>query len=458
MGETASYHKILERINANPTAYNVVQSARADSHAFVHREDCLPEEGIKGCVCAVERSGSSVILFYVPDDFDPADSPSFDIVAAHTDSPAFKVKGNPVSYDNGYVRLNVEKYGGMLIRTWLDRPLSVAGRVFVRRGNTVSSRVVDMRDVLRGVIPSLAPHMDRDIESKELSIQNHMRPIIGLASDMDMPPNDYFNELVCKALAKDEWSPAVSPEDIVSYDLFVYDLEKPVALVNEMSWTNSQLAANMVVSPRIDNQASVWCAFEAFLSSTVYATSHKHNAVQVLALFDAEEVGSACASGADSDFLGSVLHHIAKSYGFGGDYAGAMHRSFIVSADGGHALHPGYPSLADPTNPCVLGGGVLVKHSASHAYMTDGASRAVVAEIARAAGIGLQDYYNNSDVRGGATLGTLLSTHVGCAGADVGLPQLAMHSSCECASTSDIQDFIKFFESFYTNRRTRVVE
>lgn len=453
-----TYQAVIESISSCPTAYHVVDRIKQKTHALPFNENMVTPPNV---AWIAERAGSSAILFSVPENFDPSSRPSFDIVAAHTDSPAFKVKTNPISFDNGYIRLNVEKYGGMLVRTWLDRPVSIAGRVFVRtKKGDVVTRLVDLKEECRGVIPSLAPHMDRDIESKELSIQNHMRPILGLVSDTTCSEERYFTALLCRSLNKQQYVPAVTPDNIVSFDLFVYDIERPSFLVNEMSWNNgSNFAAGMVMSPRLDNQVSVWCAMAGFIDVALHSgSSRKENIVSVLALFDAEEVGSACASGADSDFLSSTLHDIADILGFGSPHAynDAIARSFLVSADGGHALHPGYPHLADPTNKCVLGDGILLKHAAHHAYMTDGLGKAVFGDLCEKAHISYQDYQNNSDVKGGATLGALLSTHVGIAGVDVGIPQLAMHSACECASTRDIQDFAQFFTSFYKNERISI--
>lgn len=451
-----SYINVIDRISQCPTAYQVIRRLHQDSHA-------LPFDGNvrslgAGVPYIVERAGCSAVLFCVPEDFDPSRA-SFDIVAAHADSPAFKVKTDPVSFDDGYVRLNVEKYGGMLVRTWQDRPVSVAGRVFVKRDDeSMRSMCVDMRHVCCGIIPSLAPHQDREIEYKEISIQNHMRPVMGLASNAGCDEDGYFKRLVCLALQKDGFYDEVKPDDIVSWDLFVYDAEKPSFLVNTVSWGDSPYACDIVASPRIDDQASVWCAFDAFMSRAVMPTDRKADTISVLAVFDAEEVGSACASGADSDFLRETLQNVAECLGFGDarSFTAALRRSFVVSADGGHALHPAHPNLSDPTNKCVIGGGILVKHASSHAYMTDGLSSALIADLCGKAGISYQDYQNNSDVGGGATLGSLLSTHLGVPGADIGLPQLAMHSACECAGANDIDDLESFFEAFYSEMRTDI--
>lgn len=452
-----SYIEVADKIWQCPTAYHVVERVRQESMVlpFGSTVDSLSPN----IAYVVEKNGTSAVLFSVPPELDPAKA-SFDIVAAHTDSPAFKVKTNPVSFDGGYIRLNVEKYGGMLVRTWLDRPVSVAGRVFIKDAGSchVFSRLIDMRDTCRGTIPSLAPHQDRDIESKELSIQNHMRPVIGLAANTDCSPEEYFRKLVCQALNRQGSYSEASPDDIVSWDLFVYDVEKPSFLVNGMSWDSSPYAADLFMSPRIDNQASVWCALDGFMSAAIRSTERKPDAISVLAVFDAEEVGSGCAAGADSDFLSEVLRNVASVLGFGDNrsFSAALSRSMLASADGGHALHPAYPSLSDPTNPCVLGGGIMLKHAGTHAYMTDGLSAAVFADLCFKAGISFQNYQNNSDVGGGKTLGSLLSMHLGVAGFDVGVPQLAMHSACELASARDVEDFSKFFEAFYGCKRVDV--
>lgn len=441
---------VSSMIAASPTAYHVVENALSSIKNIQLTEADFDWHIEYGNTYAITRNDASAIFVHVPKGFHKKNC-AFDIAAVHTDSPALKVKDNPIVIKDGYIRLNVERYGGPLPRTWFDRPLSVAGRVFISHKGAIKRVLVDMADILRGVIPSLAPHMAQESDEK-VSYQSHMMPIIGIA-DGTQSAGTLFNEYILAAIAKHY--PDVSVEDILSFDLFVYDAERPNVIFDAPVGATA-IRRNMLLSPRLDDQGCVWTSVFGFADADKDASA----SISVLALFDNEENGSACRAGADSTFLVDVISRIEDALDMTNAERYRAHaRSFIVSADNAHAKHPAYPARADITNETLLGGGIVLKHSASQRYMTDGSTAAVFASMCRKSNIPYQHYYNNADVVGGSTLGNILSTQMSLPGIDIGLPQLAMHSANECVCPADIDSMQRFFEGYFSGQRDiRLIE
>lgn len=374
----------------------------------------------------VVRNDSSLIAFCIPQGMD-TDSEmqqltGFHFVCAHSDSPSFKLKENPcIAVENSYLKLNVENYGGMMKESWLDRPLSVAGRLVVRtEGIQLETKLVDMKRPLF-IMPSLAVHMKRGGEKDgELNTQIHLLPLAGTKIDKDA---------LGKMLAKET---GVKEKDIFGTDLYLYPVAEPVCM---------GLNGELLGAPRLDDLACVYCGLQALISGD------SKDKVSVLAVFDNEEVGSQTMQGAASDFLLSVLRRIAGA--FGQDTDRLLSTSFLISADNAHAIHPNYTEKADPTNRPVLNKGIVIKYHGGQKYTTSAYSGALVKAICEEEKIPYQTYHNRSDVAGGSTLGNIALTSVSVPAADIGIAQLAMHSAFETMGAEDLGYMISFMKAFY---------
>ena len=429
----------MDFVTKNPTAYHVVDTAyemlsQAETAAWVALSESRPDwQFMPGAVHAVCRNDSTAAFFRIPEKHDG--DLAFRIAAVHTDSPAFKLKANPEIFDNGYIRLNVEGYGGMIRQSWFDRPLSIAGRVFMLEDNDLVRKVnVDLGKDLKCVIPSLAIHMSRGDEPKgKISIQKEMLPIIGQYDDTDK------KSVLMPLLEKHAMCEA---GQIVSHDLFLYDTEDP-----HIAGADHEL----LLAPRLDDQACVFSALHGFFN-------HKEtldNVVPLLVMFNNEEVGSNSLQGADSDFLPNLLERICIALGMNrAEYMASLANSFMVSADNAHAAHPAYMEKADIVNRPVLNKGIVLKHASNQHYCTDGASAAIFCKICKENDIPYQFYYNNSDVAGGSTLGNIVLSHTSVFAVDIGIPQLSMHSAYECCGTSDIVYMADFFKAFFQKVRS----
>ncbi len=371
----------------------------------------------------VMRNHSSVISFKIPET--PMRSTGFLITASHADSPSLKIKENPEMKTGEYfIKLNVERYGGMLMAPWFDRPLSAAGRAVVRNKDEdgacrLEERLVNIdRDLL--LIPSLAIHMDRDVNAgHSYSVQNEMCPIFG-----DENASGKFREIVAA-------NAGVSEPDLLSYDLFLYNRDRASI------WGASE---EYLSASRLDDLSCCYATLKGFLAADGCSR------IPVHATFDNEEVGSGTKQGANSTFLYETLERIA---GGREELARAIAQSFMVSADNGHALHPSYMEKADPVNRPRMNGGIVIKEAANQKYTTDAVSKAVCAEIAGRADIPVQYYTNRSDIPGGSTLGNISGSHVSCDTVDIGLAQLAMHSPYETMGVRDVWYMTAFAKSFF---------
>lgn len=414
--------QFFDFINSNPTAFHVVESVKKELKAAKYTELKEADDWKlkKGGKYFVTRNDSSVIAFYIPN----KSVKGFHIFEAHTDSPCFRIKEKPeMCFEDNYVRLNVEKYGGMILSSWLDRPVSVAGRVIVNSNGNLETRLVNIdKDLMQ--IPNVAIHMNRDINSGySYSVQSDMLPFFSDASGKGK-----FDEVIAGECG-------VAKEDIMGKDLFVYSRQKAqyMGLNNEF-----------VIGPRLDDQACCYAGLKGLLASK------GGEYVKVLALFDNEEVGSGTKQGADSTFMDDTLWRVCEGLGASKtDYIKLIADSFALSADNAHSVHPAMAGKADPTNRPYMNKGVVLKYNGSQRYATDAASAAYFRAICNEAGVAVQTYANQSDIAGGSTLGNISTSHVSVKTADIGLAQLAMHSACETMGAGDLKDMVALSKVFF---------
>ncbi len=415
---------LLDFVRESPTAYHAVAQMRArlDGAGFAYLSERDVWDVRPGGRYYTTRNGSSLVAFVVGEHLE---RPHFRIAASHTDSPTFKVKAVPeLEGPDGYLRLNTEAYGGAIDRSWLDRPLSVAGRVMVADAGGIDARLLNVdRDLL--LIPSLAIHLDRTVnESGALDRHVDLSPVLSAGL---LEPGA-FRELVAGELG-------VESGQLLSWDL---------QLTNRTAGAIWGPCDEFVSAPRLDD---LQCGFAAV---TALISAPRHDAISVCACFDSEEIGSGTMQGALSTLLPDVLGRMGASLGIGGeDLTRAYARSIMVSLDNAQAVHPNHPELYDPTNRARINGGVVVKEAANQRYATNAVSRALFGEICRRAGVPTQAFANRSDKPGGSTLGNLALRQVSMHAVDAGLPQLAMHSAYETAGTRDTAFLVAALRSFY---------
>ena len=412
--------KLFDYIKKAPTAYHACANSanileKQGYTRLFEGEKWLLEAG-KGYF--VERNGSSLIAFRTPQN----KINSFMITAAHGDSPCFKVKDNAEIADSNYLRLSVEKYGGMLCSTWMDRPLSIAGRAVVKGKNGVEIKLFDLGAPC-ALIPNVAIHMNRQAnDGMSYNAAVDMLPLFGEAAEKGK-----YYAMVAEATG-------VNKEDVISTDAFLYNADDGI------EW------GEFISAPRIDDLQCAFSALEAFTSS-----KSADGVMPVYALFDNEEVGSGTKQGAASTLLYDVLSRATKA--FGGDdedYLCALANSFMVSCDNGHAIHPNHPEHADKNHNVVMNKGVVIKYNANQKYTSDGLSSAVMKIVCDAAGVPYQLYCNRADMAGGSTLGNIANTQVSLNTVDIGLAQLAMHSAFETAGAEDTEYLVKALGEFYS--------
>ena len=366
-----------------------------------------------------KRNSSSLIAFDIANgDY------HFQISAAHSDSPTFKLKDRPIIESNGYLKLNVEAYGGMIDATWLDKPLTLAGRVMVDTGCGIETRLLHIdKDLL--IIPNVPIHFNREI-NKGFAFNNQV-DMLPVFSAGNLSEADFY-----KMLAKEL---GVKPEAILAKDLY---------LVNRQKATVIGYDNELISSGRLDDLECVYTSLLGFIE----AMNNDH--INVFAVFDNEEVGSVTKQGAMSTFLVSTLNRINKALGKSDeDYYRAIAKSMLISCDNAHAIHPNHPELFDVKNRPVLNKGIAIKESANQKYTTDAFSRAVLKKILDKNNIPYQTFANRSDIIGGSTLGNLSNTAVSMNAVDIGLPQLAMHSAYETAGAKDVEYAIEALRAFF---------
>lgn len=386
----------------------------------------------------VKKNSSALFAFRLGSGM--AGGSGFRIVAAHSDSPCFKLKPKFEIYgENGVVSLNVEKYGGGILSTWLDRPLSMSGRVLIRTSNPMEpeERIFDLRRPV-ATIPNLAIHFNREVNSGySFSVQKDMKPIVGRFSKEEIEAAQKNGGVVLPLVAKEA---GTDVKDIIGFEICLYPVGNPVKVgVNEEYFQ----------SGRIDDLSMVFTALEGFLDADKETEEPAHT--RVLAIFDNEETGSGTKQGAHSPFLKNVMSRICSS--LVPEDGDCFHRniasSFLLSADDAHAFHPNYGEKYDTLSHPYIGGGPVVKINANSKYMTDGYTAAVFEGLCQKAGVKCQYFVNHGDVAGGSTLGNILTVQLDIPGVDIGCAIWGMHSACETAGISDHLDMEKVFRTFY---------
>ena len=413
---------LLQFMDKSPSPFHAIEMMKEmlANAGFVEVQEKDNWNLEKGGSYFVVRNDSSIIAFQIPQ----KEFCGFHMVASHSDSPSFKIKENAeLTLDKAYTKLNVEKYGGMIMSSWFDRPLSVAGRVYIRTVQGVEKRMIHFdEDML--VIPNLAIHMNREVnDGVKYSTQTDMCPVLSTTADKAQ-----FRTLLADKAGVDY-------EKILGQDLYVYTRQKGLVV---------GAAKDMIMSPRLDDLECAYGSIQAMIEST------PDSYVNLCAVLDNEEVGSGTRQGADSDFLYSTLKRIV--YAMGGNeekYMQAVSESFLISADNAHAIHPNHPEKADPTNRPVLNGGIVIKYSGNQKYTSDAFTGSVMKKLCMDADVPYQIFYNHSDVAGGSTLGNISTAHVSVASVDIGLPQLAMHSAMETAGVKDVEYLVKALKEFY---------
>ena len=414
--------KLLDFIEKSPTAFQAVDEMqkRLTENGFEVLSEKEYWKLIPGGKYLVTRNNSALIAFCIPE----KESRVFHIMASHSDSPSFKIKENPeIKVDNSYVKLNVEKYGGMLMAPWFDRPLSVAGRVIIRRNGGLKEKLINIkRDLV--MIPNLAIHMNREANNGvSYNPQKDLQPLFAVGNT---------DRTLLEIIAEQT---GVKKEDIISHDLFLY---------NRMPGTIWGADKEFVSSARLDDLQCAFASMEGLLRA------QNHESIAVHCVMDNEEVGSGTKQGAASTFLKDTLLRINMGLGRTyEEYLMTLAGSFMVSADNAHALHPNYTDKTDPTNHPVLNKGIVIKFNANQKYCTDAVSAAIFKELCTKAGVPYQTFVNRSDIAGGSTLGNISNTQVPMNTVDIGLPQLVMHSPYETAGVKDTEYLVRAAEELF---------
>ena len=404
-------NELLSFLDNSPVSFfavhNMCETLNKEGFTRLYEGSAWELEAGKGYY--VTRNDSAVIAFRIP----RKDYTGFQMMASHCDSPVFKIKTNAeITIDNQYVKLNVEKYGGMICSPWLDRPLSVAGRIVVGTEDGIMTKLVNIDDDLM-IIPNLAIHMNREVnDGYKFNAQVDMLPLFCEKGEE--------KNLFLKLIADEA---GVKAEDILDTDLFLY---------NRMKGTKLGLNNEFISSGRLDDLQCAFASLQGFLKA------QPQDSVAVHCVYDNEEVGSGTKQGAASTFLKDTLHRINNAFGKSEDeYLMSIAKSFLVSADNAHAVHPNHPEKSDPTNRPYLNKGIVIKYSANQKYTTDAISGAVMRAICKKADVPYQTFTNRSDMLGGSTLGNISQNQVALNTVDIGLPQLAMHSPYETAGAKD---------------------
>lgn len=412
----------MDYVEKSPTAFHAVANAAEmlEAVGFSRLQENVAWGLVPGGKYYVTRNQSALIAFTIPE----SGFGTFQIVASHGDSPTFKLKKHfEDKVANAYLRLNVERYGGMIYSTWLDRPLSIAGRLMVRAGDGIHAKLVDAgRDLV--LIPNQPIHFCRDMnDGYKYNPQTDLLPLYGTAD----AEGQLINELA--------ESCGVDPSDVLDEDLFLYNR------VPGSVWGAEEAFFSC---GRIDDLECAWTSLTAFLD----ARCEGH--INVCAILDNEEVGSGSKQGADSTFLRDVLTRIGSGLGATDEeIRAAMAAGFMVSADNAHAVHPNHPEKYDAQNRTFMNQGVVIKRNANQKYTTDAVSAAVFASVCEKAQVPVQYFSNRSDVPGGSTLGNISNAHVSMNTVDIGLAQLAMHSAYETAGTKDPEYMIRALKTFW---------
>ncbi|MFW6377617.1 MAG: M18 family aminopeptidase [bacterium] len=429
MSEKKIAENLLDFIDQSPTAFHAVKKAT----------DLLLEAGFKklslednwflkrGEKYFVIKNQSALIAFIVG--VGNFKKEGFRLIASHTDSPGFKIKPSPEIVQEKYLKLNTEVYGGPILNTWLDRPLSIAGRLSLRTDNPMKPKM-KLIDIHKPIltIPNIAIHLNPEVNKGiELNKQKHLLPVLSMIEE-EFDSNDYLREIISKESGS-------KIEDILDFDLFLYEYEKGC-----LSGLNNEF----ISAARLDDLAMVYSSLYSLIEA------EQNQASRVLVLFDNEEIGSKTKQGADSPFLRNTLERISLSIGYAREeFFSALNNSYMISADMAHAVHPNYSEKHDPTNKNYLNKGPVVKISSNQKYTSDSESIAIFKELCRKADIPYQSFVNRSDQRGGSTIGPVSAGQLAIKSVDIGNPLLAMHSIRELAGVKDVHYIKKLFDNFY---------
>ena len=426
-----SARKLIRFIQHSPTCFHAVDAVGnmlAESGFLPLREE-EPWRLVPGGKYYVTRNASSVIAFSLPE----GPFSAFQIIASHSESPTFKIKENAeIIVRDRYVQLNTERYGGMIMSSWFDRPLSVAGRVLVRDGAGIRPVLVNL-DEDAAIIPNVAIHMNREVNNGyKYNPAVDTIPLFGT-----MKAKGTFRARIAKAAG-------VQEENVLGSDLFLYNR------MEGRLWGEEE---EFLSAPRLDDLECAFTSVEALIGARQGAHCN------VCCVLDNEEVGSTTKQGADSTFLSDTLRRVLLSLGKGEEeWYTALAGSFMLSADNAHAMHPNHPEYSDPMNCTAMNEGIVIKFNANQKYTTDGVSEAVFHQICREADVPVQHYANRSDLAGGGTLGNISGRHVSVNTLDIGLAQLAMHSCYETAGTRDVAYMIRGMRAFYETNIRRAGE
>ena len=424
MNSKTTSEKLIQFIENSPSAFHTVETIKFLLLKNNFSELCENKHWhiTAGGNYFVTRNNSSLIAFSIPEN----PLAGMRIIASHSDSPTFKIKENPeMECGHHYVKLNVERYGGMIYAPWLDRPLSIAGRVIIKdkETNKLQSKLINIdRDLV--LIPNLAIHMNRDANNNyQYNVQKDMLPLFSMSGE-----EGEFAQMIADEAG-------VEKEQIIGNDLYLYNRQ------NGSIWGANQ---EFLSIGRLDDLQCAFASLKGFLQAET------KNSIPVHCVYDNEEVGSETKQGAASTFLYDTLYRINESLeGNDSDYHRLLASSFMVSADNAHAVHPNYADKACPTNRPLLNEGVVIKISANQKYTTDGMAFAVFKQICEKANVPTQVFHNRSDILGGSTLGNISGNQVAVNSVDIGLPQLAMHSPYETAGIKDTGYLVKAAKTFF---------
>lgn len=407
-------NQIISLLKESKSQFHVVNNIKevllSNGYTQIKEEDEITSIGNYFYI----RGGSSIVVINI-NSMDPCSK----IIAAHTDSPTFKLKQNPNVVDAKLNRLNIEPYGGAIYYPFFDRPLGVAGRAFFKKDNKVEQTLIDLDASF--IIPSLAIHMDRNVNSSfSPNPKSDLLPLYGMEEDADI--STYINNRY-----KDNG-------ELLSYDLFLYNKVEP---------TLTGLNKEFLSSSRLDDLASVYSSLLGLISSK------DKKGCNIAIYFDSEEVGSSTFNGADSDLLSFTFDKLSSFYKV--SKIKLARNSFCISADNAHAIHPAHVDLTDRSNQVYLNSGIAIKYNANMAYTSDGYSSSFMKEMFNKAKLNYQEFSNRSDLRGGSTLGNISSTQISLHTVDIGIPQLAMHSCYETLGVNDLLDMVKLATAFYSS-------
>ena len=422
---------LTDFLNASPVNFLAVKTLKDTlnnaGYKHLNAGDTMPAMKA-GDKFYVTKNDSSLYAFEIGEK--PLAEAGAHIICAHCDSPTFRIKPNAEIYgDGGIVKLNTEVYGGAILSTWFDRPLSLAGRVVVNGSDPLHPEV-KLLHIKRPLltIPNLAIHFNRQVnDGVKLSKQKDTLPVLGIINEQFEKENLLINIIAAEL--------NIEPSSIIDFDLYLYDTT-PACLVG--------IHNELISAGRLDDLSMVHAGLEALLSSESNGTT------KILAIFDNEETGSGTKQGAGSPFFANTLQRIILAQGGTmDDYYRMVENSFMISADNAHAWHPNHSEKYDPTNHPVMGGGPVIKYNAAQKYSSDAYSASIFFGICKAAGVPCQQFVNHSDVAGGSTLGNILTSSIPLCGVDMGNPVWAMHSARETASVADHEYCIKAFTKFY---------